>query len=196
MTASLLIYAKREGASLRRPGFPALAAALCAAMLGLAGCRPDAELKTFEISGLETLPDQSLAKAISRYYNTEAARNWSALYNLRHPDFRRQVSRGAFIGGMRRDWKLWHFNGVEIEGVQGISGEGVSVSLTFDEVVMSQDAALEHEVIWFPRPWWDDKPRIRAKTRSFSSWAKANGRWYPVLSGLRRHIAYDMRSIY
>lgn len=172
-----------------------LAAVFCMLLLTLAGCKADAELKSFTVSGLETLPDQSLAKTISRYYTTESTRNWSALYNLRHPDFRRNVSRATFVKAMRRDWKDWHFNGVVVEGVQGASGEGVTVSLTFEEVVMSQDAARKHEVIWFPRPWWDDKPKIRAKIRSLSSWAKANGRWYPVLSGLRGHIAYDMQSI-
>lgn len=196
MTASLLIPSKRCGAGFHRFGFPMLAAAFCAVLLlALAGCKADAELRAFEIRGLDTLPDQSLAKAVSRYYTTEAARNWSALYNLRHPAFRRKVSRNTFVRAMRRDWKGWHFNGVVVEGLQGISGEGVSVSLIFDEVVMSQDAALEFEVIWFKRPWWDDKPRIKAKTRSFSSWAKANGRWYPVLSGLRGHLTFDSRSI-
>jgi hypothetical protein len=194
MTASLLIPSNRGGTGLYRLRFPTLAAVLCALLLGLAGCKADAELKEFEIRGQDTLPDQGLADAISRYYTTEAARKWSALYNLRHPAFRRAVSRQAFVAGMRRDWKFWHFNGVEIEGLRGIGGEGVSVSLVFDEVVMSQDAALEFDVIWFKRPWWDEEPRIRAKTHSFSSWVKKDRRWYPVLSGLRPHLAYDLQS--
>lgn len=195
MTANLLVPPRRDGAGLRRPGFSMLVAVFCLLLLGLAGCKADAELKSFTVSGLDTLPDQTLAKAISRYYTAEAAGKWSTLYNLRHPDFRRDVSRDTFVKAMRRDWKGWHFNGVVVEGLKGISGEGVNVSLVFDEVVMSQEAALKHDVIWFPRPWWDDNPRIRAKTRSFASWARANGRWYPVLSGLRSHIAYDLQSI-
>jgi hypothetical protein len=195
MTASLLVPSRCGGAGLRRFRFPTLAAAFCVVLLGLAGCKDDAELKEFEIRGLETLLDQRLADAISRYYTTEAARNWSALYNLRHPDFRRRVSRKAFVAGMRRDWKLWHFNGVVVEGLRGVDIGGVSVSVVFDEVVMSQEAALENDVIWFPRPWWDEEPRIGAKTRSFSTWAEVRGRWYPVLSGLRPHVAYDLEAI-
>ena len=194
MRASLLFPSTRDGPARCRFRFPTLAAALCILLIGLAGCKADAELKEFEIRGLDTLADQGLADAISRYYTTEAARNWSALYNLRHPAFRREVSRKAFVAGMRRDWKLWHFSGVEIEGLRGIGGQGVTVSLIFDEVVMSQDAALDFDVIWFPRPWWDEEPRIAAKTHSFSSWVKENGRLYPVLSGLRPHLAYDLQS--
>ncbi|MDH3229052.1 MAG: hypothetical protein OEN55_04595 [Alphaproteobacteria bacterium] len=195
MTASLLVPSKRGGAGLYRFQFPTVAAALCVVLLGLAGCKADAELKDFEVRGLDTLLDQGLADAISRYYTTEAARKWSALYNLRHPAFRRKVSREAFVSGMRRDWKHWHFNGVEVEGLRGIGGEGISVSLIFDEVVMSEDIAMEFDVIWFRRPWWDDKPRIRTKTHSFSSWVQENGRWYPLLSGVRPHLAYDLQSI-
>ncbi len=195
MTASLPVPPNPIGAGLRRFGRSTLAAMLCALLLGLAGCKADAELKEFEIRGLETLLDQSLADAVSRYYTTEAARNWSALYNLRHPAFRRQVSRKAFVAGMKRDWQLWHFNGVVVEGLRGVDIDGVSVSLVFDEVVMSQEAALEHDVIWFPRPWWDEAPRIRTKTRSFSTWVEVRGRWYPVLSGLRPHVAYDLEAI-
>ena len=194
MTATLPVSSRCGGAGPFRSRFPGLAAACCVLLLALAGCKADAELKDFDIQGLDKVPDQGLADPISRYYSTEAARNWSALYNLRRPAFRRKISRAAFVNGMRRDWKLWHFNGVEIEAVQGISGEGVSVSLVFDEVVMSQDAALEFDVIWFKRPWWDDQPRISAKTRTLSSWTHENGRWYPVLSGLRPHLAYDLES--
>lgn len=195
MTANLLVPSRRGGAGPRRFGIPLLAAILCVLLLGLAGCKDDAELKKFQIRGLDTLPNKGLTDAITRYYTTEAARKWSALYNLRHPAFRRDVSRKAFIRGMKRDWKLWHFNGVEVEGLQGVGGEGVTISMTYDEVVMSQDAALEFDVIWFRRTWWDDKPRIRTKTRSFSSWVEVKGRWYPILSGMRRHIAYDLQSI-
>ncbi len=196
MTATLPIPSRRSGDGRNRFRSPRLlAAACCVLLLVLAGCKADAELKAFEITGLDTLADQRLADAIARYYRTEAARKWSTLYDLRHPAFRRQVTRKAFVAAMRRDWKLWHFNGVEVEGLRGIGGRGVSVSVVFHEVVMSQDAALEHDVIWFKRPWWDDKPKIRAKTRSFSSWVEVKGRWYPIQSGLRPHVAYDLQAI-
>jgi len=195
MTACLPVPSKRGGAWLRRRGYPRLAAACCVLLLALAGCKADAELKEFEIRGLDTLLDQRLADAISRYYTTEAARNWSALYDLRHPAFRREVSRKAFVSAMRRDWRLWHFNGVEVEGLRGVDRDGVSVSVVFDEVVTGQAAALENDVIWIKRPWWDEKTRISAKTRSFSSWIEVKGRWYPILSGLRPHVAYDLQSV-
>jgi len=194
MTAGLPVPS-RCGAALRRSRVALLAAACCALVLALAGCRQDAQPKDFRITGLETLADQRLADAISRYYTTEASRKWSALYDLRHPAFRRQVSRKAFVAAMRRDWKLWHFNGVEVEGLRGVDIDGVSIGLVFDEVVTGQDAALAGEAIWFKRPWWDDKTPIGATTRSFSSWIEVKGRWYPVLSGLRPHIAYDLQAI-
>ena len=193
MTACLPVSSKCGGAGLCRSRFPALAA-LCVLLIALAGCKADAELKDFRIEGLETLADQRLADAISRYYRTEAARNWSALYDLRHPAFRRAVSRKVFVAAMRRDWRLWHFNGVEVEGLRGIDVDGVSVSVIFDEVVTGQDAALDNDVIWIKRPWWDEKTRISATTRSYSSWTDVKGRWYPVLSGLRSHVAYDFQS--
>jgi len=193
MTTSLPVPS-RCGAVLRRCGVPLLAAACCALLLALAGCKADAEQKAFRIQGLETLADERLANAISRYYTTEAARKWSALYDLRHPAFRRQVSRKTFVAAMRRDWKLWHFNGVVVEGLRGVDLDGVSVSLIFDEVVTGQDAALKNDVIWMKRPWWDDTTRIGVETRSFSTWIEVKGRWYPVLSGLRSHVAYDLQA--
>jgi len=195
MSMCLPVPSTRGGADARHCGIALLAAACCLVLLALAGCKADAELKDFRIHGLETLADERLADAMTRHYTTEAARNWSALYNLRHPSFRRQISRKAFVAAMRRDWRRWHFNGVEVEGLRGVDVDGVSVSLVFDEVVTGQDAALENEVIWFKRPWWDETTRIEATTRSFSSWIEVRGRWYPVLSGLRPHIAYDMQSI-
>lgn len=195
MTASLPVPSRRGGAGPRRCGVSLLAAACGLVLLAVAGCKADAELKDFRIQGLETLADQRLADAISRYYTTEAARNWSALYDLRHPAFRRAVSRKAFIASMRRDWRKWHFNGVEVEGLRGVDIDGVSVSLVFDEVVTGQEAALDNDVIWIKRPWWDENTRIGATTRSFSSWIEVKGRWYPVLSGLRPHVAYDLQSI-
>jgi len=195
MSVSLPVPSRRGGSGPRRYGISLLAAACCVALLALAGCKADAEFRKFRIAGLETLADERLAAAISRYYTTEAARNWSALYNLRHPAFRREVSRKAFIAAMRRDWRRWHFNGVVVEGLRGVDIDGVSVSMEFDEVVTGQDAALAGEVIWLKRPWWDETTRIAATTRSFSSWIEVKGRWYPVLSGLRPHVAYDMQSI-
>ncbi|UCH73538.1 MAG: hypothetical protein JSU82_14515 [Rhodospirillales bacterium] len=195
MTASLPVPSRRGDAVPRRRVSSPVAAACCALLLALAGCKADADLKKFEISGLETMADQRLADAIALYYRTEAARKWSALYDLRHPAFRREVSRKAFVAAMRRDWRDWHFNGVEVEGLRGIGGRGVSVSMVFDEVVKSQDAALEYDVIWFKRPWWDEEPKISAKTRSFSSWVEVRGRWYPIQSGLRLHVAYDLAAI-
>lgn len=195
MTASLPVPSKRGVACLRRFRATLVAAVCGALLLALAGCKGEPELENFQIQGLDTLADQRLADAIARYYATEAARRWSALYDLRHPAFRRQVSRKTFVAAMRRDWKLWHFNGVEVEGLHGVDVDGVSVSLVFDEVVTGQDAALEGEVIWFKRPWWDEKTRIGATTRSFSSWIEVKGRWYPVLSGLRPHVTYDLQAI-
>jgi hypothetical protein len=195
MTASLPVPSKRTGALWRRCRVLPFVAACCALLLALAGCKGDAELREFQIHGLDTLADERLADAISRYYTTEAAQNWSALYNLRHPAFRSEVSRKAFVNGMRRDWRLWHFNGVEVEGLRGVGLDGVSVLVVFDEVVTGQGAALENDAIWFKRPWWDEKTRISVQTRSFSSWIEVKGRWYPVLSGLRPHVAYDLQSI-
>lgn len=146
------------GAALPRCRVPLLAAACCLVLLAVAGCQEDAEEKDLRITGLATPADQRLADAISRSYTTEAARNCSALPDLRHPAFRRAVLRKIIVSAMRRDWRRWHFNGVVIEGLRGVDVDGVGVSVVFDEVVTGQDAALENDVIWIKRPWWERTP--------------------------------------